>query len=263
MKNIKTFKLFINDNQKSFETADTVRKKLLDNGFIESEEYDLAIAIGGDGSFLRMVKRANFNSDVLYVGINAGTLGFAQEVILDNIDEFIQNIKNNKYRVELVGIQKTKVVTENDTSIFYSLNEIAIRDKELNTTVLNILIDDVELEEYHGDGILIATSFGSTAYNLSFGGSIIYNDFHTLQITPIAPLNNKAYRSLLNSLVLPEDKTIKVIPRLGNLLIAVDGENKIYDNVLYIETSVEDKKIKCLRNLNYNFSLKINEKFLK
>ena len=263
MKNIKTFKLFINDNQKSFETADTVRKKLLDNGFIESEEYDLAIAIGGDGSFLRMVKRANFNSDVLYVGINAGTLGFAQEVSLYNIDEFIQNIKNNKYRVELVGIQKTKVVTENDTSIFYSLNEIAIRDKELNTTVLNILIDDVELEEYHGDGILIATSFGSTAYNLSFGGSIIYNDFHTLQITPIAPLNNKAYRSLLNSLVLPEDKTIKVIPRLGNLLIAVDGENKIYDNVLYIETSVEDKKIKCLRNLDYNFSQKINEKFLK
>lgn len=263
MKNIKTFKLFINDNQKSFDTADTVRKKLLDNGFIESEEYDLAIAIGGDGSFLRMVKRANFNSDVLYVGINAGTLGFAQEVSLDNIDEFIQNIKNNKYRVELVGIQKTKVVTENDTSIFYSLNEIAVRDKELNTAVLNILIDDVELEEYHGDGILIATSFGSTAYNLSFGGSIIYNDFHTLQITPIAPLNNKAYRSLLNSLVLPEDKTIKIIPKLGNLLIAVDGENKIYDNVLYIETSVEDKKIKCLRNLDYNFSLKINEKFLK
>ena len=263
MKSIKTFKLFINDNQKSLDVSKIVRKKLQDNGFVESEEYDLAIAIGGDGSFLRMVKRANFNSEVLYVGINAGTLGFAQEVNLSNIDEFIQNIKENKYRVEMVGIQKTKVVTKNETSIFYSLNEIAIRDKELNTVVLNILIDDVELEEYHGDGILIATSFGSTAYNLSFGGSIIYNDFHTLQITPIAPLNNKAYRSLLNSLVLPEDKTIKVIPRLGNLLIAVDGENKIYDNVSYIETSVEDKKIKCLRNLDYNFSKKINEKFLK
>lgn len=260
---IKTFKIFSNNNTKSIEVALEVKEKLCENGFLESDEYDLAIAIGGDGSFLRMVKMSNFNSDVLYVGINAGTLGFAQEVSLDNIDDFIDNLKNDRYKVDTIGIQKTKIISNNIDSVFYSLNEIVIRDKDLNTSILDILIDDVHLEEYHGDGILIATSFGSTAYNLSFGGSIIYNTFHTLQITPIAPLNNKSYRSLLNSIVLPETKLVKIIPKNKDLLITIDGENKVYNNVSYIQTSVEDKKIKCLRNLDYDFSLKINEKFLK
>lgn len=263
MKNIKSFKIFSNNNEKALNATEIIKEKLLKNGLIESDEYDLAIAVGGDGSFLRMVKYTNFNSECLYVGINAGTLGFAQEVSLNNIDEFIDDIKNGKYKVDTIGVQKTKVVTNEGDSNFFSLNEIVIRDKDLNTAVLDVLIDDIYLEEYHGDGILIATSFGSTAYNLSFGGSIIYNTFHTLQITPIAPLNNKSYRSLLNSVVLPEEKLVKVIPKNKNILVTIDGENKVYDNVDYIETSVKEKRIQCLRSKDYDFSLKINEKFLK
>ncbi len=235
MKEIKSFKIYSNNNDKALNATNIIKEKLIKNGLVESDEYDLAIAVGGDGSFLRMVKYTNFNSDCLYVGINAGTLGFAQEVSLNNIDEFIRDIKNGNYKVDTIGVEKTKVVTNEGDSNFFSLNEIVIRDKELNTAVLNVLVDDVYLEEYHGDGLLIATSFGSTAYNLSFGGSIIYNTFHTLQITPIAPLNNKSYRSLLNSVVLPEDKIIKIIPKNKNILVTIDGENKIYDNVEYIE----------------------------
>lgn len=263
MKEIKSFKIYSNNNDKALNATNIIKEKLIKNGLVESDEYDLAIAIGGDGSFLRMVKYTNFNSDCLYVGINAGTLGFAQEVSLNNIDEFIRDIKNGNYKVDTIGVQKTKVVTNEGDSNFFSLNEIVIRDKELNTAVLDVLVDDVYLEEYHGDGLLIATSFGSTAYNLSFGGSIIYNTFHTLQITPIAPLNNKSYRSLLNSVVLPEDKLVKIIPKNKNILVTIDGENKIYDNVLYIETTIKEKRIKCLRSKDYDFSLKINEKFLK
>ena len=263
MKEIKSFKIYSNNNDKALNATNIIKEKLIKNGLVESDEYDLAIAVGGDGSFLRMVKYTNFNSDCLYVGINAGTLGFAQEVSLNNIDEFIKDIKNGNYKVDTIGVEKTKVVTNEGDSNFFSLNEIVIRDKDLNTAVLDVLVDDVYLEEYHGDGLLIATSFGSTAYNLSFGGSIIYNTFHTLQITPIAPLNNKSYRSLLNSVVLPEDKLVKIIPKNKNILVTIDGENKIYDNVLYIETTIKEKRIKCLRSKDYDFSLKINEKFLK
>lgn len=263
MYQIKSFKLFPNSNDKSHDIEQIIREKLIKNGFIERDEYDLAIAIGGDGSFLRMVKNSNFNSDTLYVGINAGTLGFAQEVSVDNIDNFILDLKRNKYKVDTIGVQKTKVITNEGNSNFYSLNEIVIRDAYLNTANLSIKIDDEFLESYHGDGILIATSFGSTAYNLSFGGSIIYNTFHTIQITPIAPLNNKAYRSLLNSVVLPENSLVEIIPENKDLLITVDGENNVYDNVIKIETSVKEKRIKVLRTLDYDFVKKINEKYLK
>lgn len=265
MQNIRKFKLFVNDNDKSREVANIVELKLVEAGFKSvKKDFDLAIAIGGDGSFLRMVKNTNFNSNVLYVGINAGTLGFAQEVSIDDIDKFVEELKNKDFKVDNIGVQETKVATEDSDSYFFSLNEIVLRQKELNTLVLDVYIDDVFLETVVGDGLLVSTSFGSTAYNLSFGGSIVYNTFHTLQLTPIAPLNNKSYRSLLNSVILPENKLIRMIPqRNKELLITIDGENKYYDNVLYVETVVDKKRINCLRRKDYNFVEKINEKFLK
>jgi NAD+ kinase len=265
VQNIKKFKLFVNDNDKSREVAEVVETKLIAAGFKSvKKDFDLAIAIGGDGSFLRMVKATNFNSNVLYIGINAGTLGFAQEVSIEEIDKFVDELKNNKFKVDNIGVQETKVITDDSDSYFFSLNEIVIRQKELNTVVLDVKIDDVFLETAVGDGLLISTSFGSTAYNLSFGGSIVYNTFHTLQITPIAPLNNKSYRSLLNSVILPENKVISLLPqRNRDLLITIDGENKYYENVIKVETVVDKKRINCLRRKGYNFVEKINEKFLK
>ena len=261
---IKKFKIFSNDTKLSIEIKNKVKEKLEKSNFIENEKsFDLAIAIGGDGCFLRMVKETNFNSRVLYVGINTGTLGFAQEVKVDDIDNFINNLIIENYKIDNIGIQETKVVTSDNTAYFNSLNEIVIRDKNLNTLTLDIMIDSVKLEKFVGDGMLVATSFGSTAYNMSFGGSIVYNTFHTLQLTPVAPLNNMSYRNLLNSVIIPENKKISIIPKNKDLLIQVDGDNNIYNNVSLIETYIHKKKIKCYRDKNYDFSKKINEKFLK
>lgn len=97
-----------------------------------------------------------------------------------------------------------------------------------------------------------------------FGGSIVYNTFHSIQLTPIAPLNNRSYRNLINSVVLPQNKKITIIPdNTRNVIITIDGENNIYTDVSKIETVVKQKTIKCLRNKDYNFVKKINEKFLK
>ena len=259
-------KLFINENVKSRRVAKKVRETLHKKGFQEVEEdYSLAIAIGGDGSFLRMIKESNFNSDILYVGINAGTLGFAQDIEISEIDSFIRCLKKGDYSYEKIGIGEASIETLDSTSRFHFLNEVVIRDEELNTVGLDVLIDNNILENYIGDGLLIATSFGSTAYNLSFGGSIVYNTFHTMQITAIAPLNNKSYRTLLNSVIIPSEKVITILPNRGekNLMLMVDGDNKFYNNVEKITLSIPNKTIKVIRKKDYNFVQKINDKFLK
>ena len=257
-------KLFYNNNDKSINTFNEVKDKLIKNGFnIVENDYNIAIAIGGDGSFLRMVKETNFKSDVLYLGINTGTLGFAQEIHVNELDELIENLKTGNYKVNEFGVQETNLYSNNENSKFYSLNDIVIRDMDLNTLKLDIFIDDALLEHFAGDGILVSTSFGSTAYNLSFGGSIIYNTFHALELTPVAPLNNKTYRTLTNSLVLPQNKNIEIIPVSNkNLIVTVDGENKYYQNVDKIDTILSDKTIMCYQNIDYNFVKKINDKFL-
>lgn len=83
--------LFVNEKKISEDALISLKMKLLENGFeVVDEDYDLAVAIGGDGAFLRMVKETNFNSDISYVGINYGTLGFLQEIKLEDIDFFIE-----------------------------------------------------------------------------------------------------------------------------------------------------------------------------
>ena len=263
---IKRIKIFANNNDKSLSLKDEVANKLIENDFeIVDNNFDLGIAIGGDGSFLRMIKDNNFDSDTYYIGINAGTLGFAQEVEINDIEEFINDLKEDQFLVEEIGIQENTIYNENNKmDEFYSLNEIVVREKTLNTLKLDVYIDNYLLENFAGDGILVATSFGTTAYNLSFGGSIIYNTFHALELTTIAPLNNKTYKTISNSIVLPQNKNITLLPtKTDNLIVTVDGVNKVYDNVIKIETIMKDKTIKCLRNKDYNFIKKINEKFIK
>lgn len=263
---IKKVKFYSNNTEISNELLQMALKEFVDNDFeVVDDNYELAIALGGDGSFLRMLKENNFNSDIYYVGINTGTLGFLQEIKPNEILEFINKLKKEKYLIEKIGIQETTVIFNNVNEKLYSLNEILVREGNLNTISLEVRVDDELLEKYVGDGLMVSTSVGSTAYNLSFGGSIVYGSLPTLQITPIAPLNSKAYRDLLNSVIVPENNIITMIPSINkkNLLITIDGKNKKYKNVDKIITVVNNKHIKCLRLENYSFTKIVNEKFLK
>lgn len=264
MERLNKIKIYRSNIELSEKIENIVSNKLINNGFeIVKDNYQIALAIGGDGTFLKTVRQTNFNPDVLYVGINTGTLGFAEEYQPEEIDEFIRELKTNDYKVGKIGVQETKIKTETKNKSLLSLNEIVIHDKNLKTLGLDIYIEDIFLERFTGEGMLVATSFGSTAHNLNFGGSIIHNSFDTLQLTPIAPLNNKMYKTLSNSVVIPEEKKIKIMPiSTENIMLTLDGENYNYENVLEIETTVNRRKIRCLRRNSYDFSKKVNEKFL-
>ena len=259
-------KIFCNNNINSLKVLKELKEKIKKHNLeLVDNNFDVAIAIGGDGSFLRMVKESNFDSKCYYIGINTGTLGFAQEISFDEIDTFIKKLTLGELKCDKIGIGEIEVETKDSTFKHFTLNEIVLREQELNTAKFKVLINDELLENYVGDGLLISTSFGSTAYNLNFGGSIVYNTFHTLQLTPIAPLNSKSYRSLLNSLIVPSDKIISIRPEVvsKNVLISIDGDNYRYNDVIRVDTYIRDKEIKVLRMNDYDMIKKINEKFLK
>lgn len=263
---INKVKLFVNDNEISQIVAKDLELELKKYDFkIVDRNYDLAISIGGDGSFLRMVKETNFNNNIYYIGVNSGTLGFLQEIDIKDTKDFVKRLNSDNYKIEDINIQETKVITENNVYNYNSLNEIVIRSKYFNALKLPVYVDNELLEDFKGDGLLISTSTGSTAYNMSFGGSIVYNTLNTLQITPIAPLNNKAYKSLLVPVIVPSDKVISLptYKEYNNLFLMIDGVNKEVDNVIKIETRIGSKTIKCLRMNNYHFIKIINEKLLE
>ncbi len=268
MEKIKRIKLFPNYTKESTKkVVKLLETKLKNRGYIiDDKEFDLGIAIGGDGSFLRMVRDCEFNSDVYYVGINTGTLGFAQEIYPNEeaIDEFLGKVSNDEYKIEEVGTMQSKIITHLGSLELNSLNEIIIACGVFDAMHLNVLVNNELLEKFVGDGLLISTSFGSTGQNLSYGGAIVYNQLHTLQITPIGAISSNSYSKLSNSVIMPENKKISIIPdkRNCNLHIKSDGKIIYCNDVERIDASVNNK-IKCLRMTNYDYTRRINEKIVK
>ena len=262
---INRIKLFPNDNNKSLLVTKELESELKKYNFqIVEDNYDLAISIGGDGSFLRMIKNCNFNENIYYIGVNSGTLGFLQEIDIKDTKDFVKKLNDNNFKNERINIEETTIFTDKERYHFNSLNEIVVRSNNFDTLKIPVYIDDELLENYTGDGLLISTSTGSTAYNMSFGGSILYNTLDTLSITPIAPLRSKVYNTLVNPIVIPSTKVVTLIPNKNqnNLFIMIDGVNKKIDNVSKIEIKIDNKSIKILRMNNFHFIKVINSKIL-
>jgi len=263
---IRKIGVFCNTDSYSKKIYKKLINKLSCNGYsVDNDNFDLAIAIGGDGAFLKMVHECDFNDRVYYLGINTGTLGFAQEINPLEIDIFLQMLKDEKYQIENISIGITNIYVKDKEYHLKFLNEILIRQNDLKTINLDIHINKQLLENFRGDGILVATSFGTSAHNLSYGGSIVYSDLHVLELTPIAPLNSRSYRTLSNSVIIPEKREICIMSNDNskNILLTCDGENYIYNDVEKIEITVKREKIKCLRMYNYDYTKRIYEKMIK
>lgn len=247
-------------SNKNFESRNTKIKlieKLEENGFETSEEYnadaELNICIGGDGAFLRAIHRHRFPLTP-FLGINTGHLGFFQEVSPTDIDEFIEKYVRNEYTIEEMFLVDAEVRTKKKHFSLTGINEFVVKGVKSKVVHLAMYIDGNHLQRFSGDGVIISTPAGSTAYNFSSGGSIVYPSIRTLQITPLSPISSKAFRSLPNSAVIPGDLVISIKPEFryeNSILIVNDGMEFRYDDIDEINLKMSEKRVYKL-NLSKN-----------
>ena len=263
IRKINRVKLFVKDHPISNKVANYLRSSLEDNQYtIVEDNSDLIISIGGDGTFLGMISQNNFSNETMYIGINCGNLGFLQDVNLNEIDDFIKCLNKNEYSIEELSYASVEIENDNNKDKYLGLNEIVVRNNNSKTLFMPIFIDNTFLENFCGDGILVSTPTGSTAYNLSIGGPLIHNKLDVLTLTPIAPINNSVYNTLRNSFIIPNESEIVLKnPDKSALTIVIDGkEKRILVNEIKIST--DNKKIKCMRMKNYNYIQLIDKKIL-
>lgn len=257
-----------NRNYESRRIKEIVKEKFSKRGFIATEEYDKAaelnVCIGGDGAFLRAVHRNKF-SQIPFVGINTGHLGFYQDISTKMIDSFIKDYVNGDFINEKLCLVQADIVTKRKSYALTAVNEIVVKGIRSKVIHLDMFIDNNHLQKFCGDGIIISTPSGSTAYNFSAGGSIVYPTIKSLQITPLSPINSKAYRSLSNSMILGEDQKVTIKPELrySNLTLLVnDGMEFSYDNIVEINITLSDKTINMLKFSQYSYWENLKSKFL-
>lgn len=213
--------------------------------FTSSYEDDavLNLIIGGDGTFLNAVHLSDF-SDIPFIGINTGHLGFYQEVEVNMIENFIRSFDNKDYRIENLSILEAKI----NNKIINSINEVVVKSDRNQIIRLKVYIDGNFIEAYSGDGLIISTPHGSTAYNLSAGGAILHQSLNGFQLTPIAPVYSNMNKSLRCPVVLPNDATIDInISKRDNYHTVFIFDGKEYSSKDYkIRVGVSDRKIKKL-----------------
>lgn len=260
---IKSFGLNVNHNEHSEEIAAKLTQLLLEKGFKHDQQTpDLWIAIGGDGSFLRMVREADFSPKVYYVGIHTGTLGFLQEISPDKLEDFADKLLRKQFQIVTRDLALSVIEKDNERILLPSFNEIVIRNRSLKAVGITVYVDGELLETFAGDGLLIATSVGSSAYNMSFQGALVDHQLATMQLTPIAPLTNKHYHNLVSSLILPDTRTLTLIPSFPELIITTDGENHEYSDVRKITVTMKKEALSILTFGQQSFISKIREKLL-
>lgn len=241
-----------NTNYETRRVRSDLINKLHDRGYTVAKGFDheaeLTISIGGDGAFLKAVHNNRFPKMPI-IGINTGTLGFFQEIKPEEIDEFLDRYIKEEYVTEEISMVRGDIYTRNRRFTVHAVNEIVLKGKNSKVIQMEVLIDGNHLQSFAGDAMLVASPVGSTAYNFSLGGSIVHTSLHSLQVTPIAPLNTTAYRSLKSSVIVPGSTkiTLDPPPRYKNSsILVVDGEEKEYWDLEKVELTMSNRWIKRL-----------------
>ena len=220
-------------------------------------KLDYLVSIGGDGTLLDTIALVR-NSGIPVLGINTGRLGFLSSVSTEDIEKAADALFTMRYTLD----QRTLVRLESPAGLLgevnYALNEVAVYKKEPNTMLtIHAYVDDLFLNSYWADGLMIATPTGSTAYSLSCNGPILHPGSGDFIITPIATHN-----LTVRPIVIPDNSVIrlKVEGRSNECFVSLDSRFKAIDSSTEIIVVKEDFKINLIRMENQNFFSTIREK---
>lgn len=151
-------------------------------------EQSILVVLGGDGTLLRIAEQAARHS-IPVIGINLGHLGFLTELTRDEARQTLDAILSGSVNVENRLMLKARLEDgERSTTLGYALNDVVI-NKNANDRILSLstTADDMLITTYKSDGLVFSTPTGSTAYNLSAGGPLVYPGLASILVTPICP----------------------------------------------------------------------------
>lgn len=214
------------------------------------EGTDILISVGGDGTFLSAAKRVG-DREIPILGVNLGRLGFLSE---NNADDAVQALIKGEYMLENRALLKTEVsgtVVEGlDGFSPYALNEVSVHRVGAAMLGVDVCIDGDPLPTYWADGLLVATSSGSTAYSLSVGGPICSPQSKVLIIAPIAPHNLN-----VRPLIVPDTTsiTISVQSRDKDVMLTMDNRNITVRPDVKLDIAMAQFSLKRVRLNKANF----------
>ncbi len=221
---------------------------------------DLLVSIGGDGTFLRAAKLiAGTSANIL--GINTGRLGFLAGTCPDELSDIWGDIVAGRYETEVRSL--LEVSTEIDGEVQHlapALNEVAILKRDTASMIgVHTRIDGDPVATFEGDGLLVSTPTGSTAYSLSVGGPILHPETPVLLLAPVAP-----HMLNMRPLVIPDSVVIEmnVTTRNDAILLSSDGQSTPLPGSAKIRVARSCKDVRIVRHPTHTFYDTLRQKLM-
>jgi len=184
------------------------------------ENSDILVTLGGDGTLISAVRRSH-EYDIPVFGIHAGKLGFLADIDLAELDDFIGKLVSGDYRIDNRAVLRADITTKEGTTKLIAFNDIVMTRSSISKMIhLDTFVDEKPFNTYYGDGVIISTPTGSTAYNLSAGGPVLFPLTQVFALTPISP-----HSLTQRPVVLPGHFTIEIKTPDTAALVVVDGQD--------------------------------------
>jgi NAD+ kinase len=220
------------------------------------KKADILVSIGGDGTLIGLARRSHPYKKPIF-GINLGNLGFLTAVSKEDYKEFIADLFDGKYEIEeriMLEVVHKKATAEKR---FFAFNDMVLTKNIFSKMIeISVTSNENEVNSYYGDGLIVCTPTGSTAYNLSGGGPLVYPTSENFIMTPICP-----HSLTQRPLVLPTFLNLCVTPSSSSAVAIIDGQESFaveYKELLELRQSKD--KVMLLWPKNHSFFKVLKQK---
>ena len=209
-------------------------------------DADIILSFGGDGTLLDTVPLVG-DSGIPVMGINTGHLGFLSATSAEDALDTVGEITRGGFSIQ----KRAMIRLESPDGVFgninYGLNEIAVQRRDTGSLItITVSVDDTQLATYRGDGLIVATATGSTAYSLSAGGPIVTPETNSFIITPIA-----AHNLTLRPVVIPDNSIVSIQVESRQNAFALSLDSRI--------TNIDAPQKLVIRRNDFDFNMAVPE----
>ncbi|CBL91372.1 MAG: NAD kinase [Leuconostoc gelidum] len=249
-------------------SSQAITKKLTlalkkNNIIIDNNEPDIVVTVGGDGTLLGAFQHYVDQVDhIRFVGLHTGHLGFYTDWLSTELDELVNSLVNdNSQSVSYPLLDMTVVYDSGEHYHFLALNEAAIK-QPTGTLVADIYLGNQIFERFRGDGISVATPTGSTAYNKANGGAVLHPSLSAIQMSEIASINNRVFRTLGSPLIVPQGQEIIMKPKSDHFLVMYDQSDIKVKSITELRFRVADKQVHFAAYRHVDFWQRVHRAFI-
>lgn len=232
---------------------------------LDDKEPDIVLSIGGDGTFLHAFhKHQHRLQDTAFVGIHTGHLGFYADWKPEEMEKLVLSIARKEYRVIEYPLVEVTINYQHSgkSATYLALNESTVKSPGV-TLVMDVELNGEHFERFRGDGLCVSTPSGSTAYNKALGGAIIHPSLETMQLTEMASINNRVFRTVGSPLVLPAHHKCVLTPVQGpDFMLTIDHLQLLHKDVKSIDYRVATEKVRFARFRSFPFWERVHDSFI-